>query len=186
MFNVYSASAGSGKTYRLTIEYLKLALGEGRTVKESEVFKGTYFRNILAITFTNAAANEMKERILREVAGIAQNNPDSARFLGELTAELTGLSADHPSFAALTDVVRGRCRKLFQSILHRYSDFSVTTIDSFTQRLVMAFTDELGLPYSFEVEMDTDRVLEVAVDNLIERVGTDRDGRHHRYPPSAL
>ncbi|HEX9957468.1 MAG TPA: UvrD-helicase domain-containing protein, partial [Fibrella sp.] len=173
MFNVYSASAGSGKTYRLTIEYLKLALGEGRTVKDSDVFKGTYFRNILAITFTNAAANEMKERILREVSGIAQNNPESERFLGELTAELTGKTPDHPGFAALTELIRGRCRRLFQSILHRYSDFSVTTIDSFTQRLVMAFTDELGLPYSFEVEMDTDRVLEVAVDNLIERVGTD-------------
>lgn len=173
MFNVYSASAGSGKTYTLTKEYLKLALGEGRTVTESDTFRGTYFRTILAITFTNAAANEMKERILREVSGIAQNNPASERFLGELTADMTGKSPDSPDFPALTELVRGRCRRLFQSILHRYSDFSVTTIDSFTQRLVMAFTDELGLPYSFEVEMDTDRVLEVAVDNLIERVGTE-------------
>ncbi|RYF64349.1 MAG: exodeoxyribonuclease V, partial [Cytophagaceae bacterium] len=173
MFNVYSASAGSGKTYTLTKAYLTLALGEGRMVKESDTFKGTYFRNILAITFTNAAANEMKERILREVSGIAQNNPESNRFLAELTVELTGKTADHPDFSALTEVIRRRCQRLFQSILHRYSDFSVTTIDSFTQRLVMAFTDELGLPYSFEVEMDTDRVLEVAVDNLIERVGTD-------------
>jgi len=173
MFNVYSASAGSGKTYTLTKEYLKLALGEGRLVKVTDTFKGTYFRNILAITFTNAAANEMKERILREVSGIAQNNPKSDRFLAELTADLTQQSPDHPDFQALTETIRERCKRLFKSILHRYSDFSVTTIDSFTQRLVMAFTDELGLPYSFEVEMDTERVLEVAVDNLIERVGTD-------------
>ncbi|MEZ0538816.1 UvrD-helicase domain-containing protein [Fibrella arboris] len=173
MFNVYSASAGSGKTYTLTKEYLKLALGEGRTVRLADSFKGTYFRTILAITFTNAAANEMKERILREVSGIAQGDPKSDRFLAELTAELSEKTPDDPDFAALTALVRGRCKRLFQSILHRYSDFSVTTIDSFTQRLVMAFTDELGLPYSFEVEMETDRVLEVAVDNLIERVGTD-------------
>ena len=173
MFNVYSASAGSGKTYRLTMEYLKLALGEGRQVKETDTFSGTYFRNILAITFTNAAANDMKERILREVSGIAQKDPKSDRFLAELTAELTGKKPAHPGFDALTGVVQVRCERLFKSILHRYSDFSVTTIDSFTQRLVMAFTDELGLPYSFEVEMDTERVLEVAVDNLIERVGTD-------------
>ncbi|MEZ0486280.1 UvrD-helicase domain-containing protein [Fibrella aquatica] len=173
MFNVYSASAGSGKTYTLTKEYLKLALGEGRLIRESDTFKGTYFRNILAITFTNAAANEMKERILREVSGIAQNNPESDRFLAELTAELTLKQSDHPDFPALTELIRKRCQRLFHAILHRYSDFSVTTIDSFTQRLVMAFTDELGLPYSFEVEMDTDRVLEVAVDNLIERVGTE-------------
>ena len=55
--------------------------------------------------------------------------------------------------------------------MHGYSDFSVTTIDSFTQRVVMAFTEELGLPYAFEVEMDTEAVLELAVDNLIEKAG---------------
>ncbi|MEZ0610391.1 UvrD-helicase domain-containing protein [Fibrella sp. WM1] len=184
MFKIYSASAGSGKTYTLTKEYLKLALGEGLPLADT-TYRGTYFRHILAITFTNAAANEMKDRILRELAQIAQldlidvgdiaaiQSRKDTPFLLVLAAEL----ADVPDTSLLTVAqvveVQRRAKRLFQAILHRYSDFSVTTIDAFTQRLVMAFTDELGLPYSFEVEMETELVLEVAVDNLIERVGTD-------------
>lgn len=173
LFKIYSASAGSGKTYTLTREYLRLALGEGLMLPNEGVFKGTYFRQILAVTFTNAAANEMKERILRELSGIAQDNPKTEPFLRDLTAVLTAIPPADPRFEEQVAEVRRRAKRLFQAILHRYSDFSVTTIDSFTQRLVTAFTDELGLPYSFEVELDADQVMEIAVDNLIERVGTD-------------
>lgn len=172
MFKIYSASAGSGKTYTLTKEYLRLALGEGLMLPNDVPYRGTYFRHILAVTFTNAAANDMKERILRELAGMAQDNPSTDPFLRDLTTALTAIPATDPGFNEQVDEVRRRAKRLFQAILHRYSDFAVSTIDSFTQRLVTAFTDELGLPYSFEVELETDLVLEVAVDNLIERVGT--------------
>ena len=176
MFRIYSSSAGSGKTYTLTKEYLKLALQPGTggtdpTRSPVPVSADTYFRHILAITFTNAAANEMKSRILSRLEGIAagQESP----MLTDIVAELTGQRPGTDAFLIAQTDLRSRARAVFGSILHNYSDFAVTTIDSFTQRVVMAFTDELGLPYSFEVEMDTDAVLAVAVDNLIEKAGAD-------------
>ncbi|WP_461116121.1 UvrD-helicase domain-containing protein [Spirosoma jeollabukense] len=163
MFKIYSSSAGSGKTYTLTKEYLKLALRPG--VADS------YFRHILAVTFTNAAANEMKNRILKNLAGIA--GQEESPLLVELVTELYGTPPGTDSFAVSKTDLRQKASAVFKTILHRYADFSVTTIDSFTQRIVMAFTDELGFPYSFEVEMDTDEVLELAIDNLIEKAGTE-------------
>lgn len=161
MFKIYSSSAGSGKTYTLTKEYLKLALRPGQ--------KDDYFRHILAVTFTNAAANEMKNRILERLRDIT----DGAEMplLDELVTELYGYPSGSGAFEVAKEELRQKASAVFKTILHRYADFSVTTIDSFTQRIVMAFTDELGLPYAFEVELETDEVLELAIDNLIEKAG---------------
>lgn len=164
MFSIYSSSAGSGKTYTLTKEYLKLALKPGE--------QPSYYRHILAVTFTNAAANEMKSRILEQLQAIIRQDPGS--MLDVLTEELSNFAIGSDAHTIEKDRVSKRAKEVFRSILHGYSDFSVTTIDSFTQRVVMAFTDELGLPYSFEVEMDTEAVLELAVDNLIEKAGGDQ------------
>ncbi|SOD81608.1 UvrD-helicase domain-containing protein [Spirosoma fluviale] len=163
MFKIYSSSAGSGKTYTLTKEYLKLALRPGE--------KDDYFRRILAVTFTNAAANEMKNRILKNLSEMAGEK--ESPLLDVLVTELYGIEPGAESFDETKTELRKKASTVFRTILHRYADFSVTTIDSFTQRVVMAFTDELGLPYSFDVEMDTDEVLELAIDNLIEKAGTD-------------
>ncbi len=149
MFKIYSSSAGSGKTYTLTKEYLKLALRPG--------VRDDYFRHILAVTFTNAAANEMKDRILKRLAEMAAGK--ESPLLDELVGELYNFESDSGAFEVAKTELRQRADKVFKTILHRYADFSVTTIDSFTQRVVMAFTDELGFPYSFEVEMETDEVL---------------------------
>ncbi|GAA4397597.1 UvrD-helicase domain-containing protein [Nibrella viscosa] len=163
MFKIYSSSAGSGKTYTLTKEYLKLALDPKQDDK--------YFRHILAITFTNAAANEMKERILKELRNFADGT--DSPLLNDLIDELYGHAVGSEAAEAARREVCTRAGQVFRAILHNYSDFSVTTIDSFMQRLVTAFTDELGLPYSFEVEMETDEVFELAIDNLIEKAGTE-------------
>ena len=168
MFKIYSSSAGSGKTYTLTKEYLKLALGPGEGRKDD------YFQHILAVTFTNAAANEMKNRILEKLSELA--NREESALLNDLLLELYGVTLGDPLFDARKDELQRKAESVFKTILHRYADFSVTTIDSFTQRVVMAFTDELGLPYSFEVELETDEVLELAIDNLIEKAGTDEMG----------
>ncbi|GAB3640220.1 UvrD-helicase domain-containing protein [Spirosoma arcticum] len=164
MFKVYSASAGSGKTYTLTKEYLKLALRPGST--------DDYFRHILAVTFTNAAANGMKNRILDRLRDLADPDKDIP-LLSDLTAELYQHAPGTDAFAVAKGELRRKAASVFRTILHKYADFSVTTIDSFTQRIVMAFTDELGLPYSFEVELETDEVLELAIDNLIEKAGLE-------------
>lgn len=163
MFKIYSSSAGSGKTYTLTKEYLKLALRPGE--------RDDYFRHILAVTFTNAAANEMKNRILDRLRDMATGGSDD--LLTTLVVELYGHSPDSDAFSIAAADLRRKAASVFRTILHRYADFSVTTIDSFTQRVVMAFTDELGLPYSFEVELETDEVLELAIDNLIEKAGSE-------------
>lgn len=163
MFKIYSSSAGSGKTYTLTKEYLKLALRPGE--------RDDYFRHILAVTFTNAAANEMKNRILEQLTKMA--GAAELPLLDELVTDLYGYPPASDPFYIAKAELRQKAASVFKTILHRYADFSVTTIDSFTQRVVMAFTDELGLPYSFDVEMETDEVLELAIDNLIEKAGAE-------------
>jgi ATP-dependent helicase/nuclease subunit A len=178
-FRIYSASAGSGKTYQLTKEYLKLALGYPQPADPTgeRSFNPSYFKNILAITFTNDAAGEMKERIvgaLRRFAQDADDKPDA--FLAEVAAEL----AQEQQFPAQLKTpsewqreVRRRAAATFRLVLYHYADFAVSTIDSFVQRIVTAFTRELGLPASFEVELDTDSVLRSAVAALLDKVNRD-------------
>lgn len=163
MFKIFSSSAGSGKTYTLTREYLKLALGDRRE-SERKPFEIFQYKHILAVTFTNAAANEMKERILKELRCMASGG--TGPMPDEVAAEL-GLEPAE---------LQKRAKAVFHSILHDYSAFAVLTIDSFVQRVVTAFTDDLELPYSFEVEMDTDAVLQTAIERLIEKVGQDEHG----------
>ncbi|CAG4997966.1 RecBCD enzyme subunit RecB [Dyadobacter sp. CECT 9275] len=167
MFKVYSSSAGSGKTYTLTKEYLKLALHSA-----SE----TYFRNILAVTFTNAAANEMKERILLMLRIFSQPQSVTGEIppmLRDIITELyPATQEDQQLFEEVRWVIAARAKLVFTQILHRYSDFSVMTIDKFTQRLVSSFTDELGLPFVFETQLEAD-LLGDAVDRLLARIGQE-------------
>jgi ATP-dependent exoDNAse (exonuclease V) beta subunit len=178
-FRIYSASAGSGKTYQLTKEYLKLALGYPQPADPTgeRIYNPSYFKSILAITFTNDAAGEMKERIvgaLRRFAQDAEHKPDA--LLAEVAAELAQ-EAQLPPHLGTPDAwqreVRRRAAATFRLVLYQYADFAVSTIDSFVQRIVTAFTRELGLPASFEVELDTDSVLRTAVAALLDKVNRD-------------
>jgi ATP-dependent helicase/nuclease subunit A len=153
MFKIVSSSAGSGKTYTLTKEYLKLAL---------KTEKSGYFRKILAITFTKAATREMKERITHKLKAFADGDNDP--MLTDIVAELGDVTELQ---------IRTRAKAVFTQILHSYSDFSILTIDSFMQRIVSAFTDELGLPFMFEVEMEADELLKLSVERMLEKVGDE-------------
>jgi ATP-dependent helicase/nuclease subunit A len=167
VFKVYSSSAGSGKTYTLTKEYLKLALHSN-----SE----TYFRQILAVTFTNAAANEMKDRILLMLRTFSNAMSEGAAehpMLRDVVTELYPATMDDPElYAGAKELISIRAQLVFRQILHRYSDFSVMTIDKFTQRLISSFTDELGIPFVFETQLDGE-LLDDAVDRLLARIGQD-------------
>ncbi len=147
-FVVYRSSAGSGKTYTLALEYLKLALS------------GSSYRNILAVTFTNKATKEMKSRILEFLYQLAQDKPNDG-----IRAVL--LDSIRISDEQLTD----KARYLLSSILHGYSFFSVMTIDTFFQKVVRSFAREMGLQAGFKLEMDTGKVLDEVIDQLLMDVG---------------
>ncbi|HEX8657475.1 MAG TPA: UvrD-helicase domain-containing protein [Hymenobacter sp.] len=171
-FRIYSSSAGSGKTYQLTKEYLLLALGADDPA---------YFKRLLAITFTNDAAGEMKERIVGALRRFAypENGPVDG-LLADVAAEL-GQGGHLPPHARTAEEqqreVQRRAAATFRLVLYHYADFAVSTIDSFVQRIVTAFTRELGLPATFEVELDTDSVLQSAVAALLDKVNRDPNSR---------
>lgn len=154
-FLVYKSSAGSGKTYTLMLIYLSIVLKDP-----------SRFRNILAVTFTNKAANEIKQRIISSLKLIASMTGEpltgkEQHLVGALRAK-TGLS-----FEALKE----SAAKVLSLILHNYGDFSVSTIDSFMHRVIRAFSFDLKLSMNFEVEMNTDLLLASAVDALLADVG---------------
>lgn len=164
MFKIYSSSAGSGKTYTLTKEYLKLALSGD---------SDSYFRHILAVTFTNAAATEMKERILSTLRLFSTSKGENHPMLRDVVQELfPETKLDENYYREKVAFISEKSKAVFKKLLHRYSDFSVMTIDKFTQRLVSSFTEELGLPFTFETQLDSD-LLESAVDVLLARIGQE-------------
>jgi len=149
---VYKSSAGSGKTTTLVNEYLNIGLR-----------KPTDFKHILAITFTNKAAREMKERIIFTLKKIDQDqwNGDSRiRALFEKT------QLDEVTFAE-------RARELLTLITHRYEDFSVSTIDSFVHKIIRTFANEVSLPPNFEVVIQNDDLIPDIIANLYDKVGKD-------------
>lgn len=167
-FVICKAAAGSGKTFNLVKEYLKLAMAGGPgNVK-------TRFRGILAITFTNKAANEMKSRIMDYLGEMVEHGADPQKSkMGR--ALLPALNADRAMrhLPALTDAdLRGMAADLRSAILHGYSDLSVCTIDSFMHRVVRTFAHDLEQPVNFEVMIEQDDLIEHAVSGLMALVGT--------------
>ncbi|WP_067034692.1 UvrD-helicase domain-containing protein [Allomuricauda sp. CP2A] len=157
-FKIYGASAGSGKTYALAKAYLKLLLSNDSPVS---------FRQILAITFTNKAVDEMKTRILENLYNFGKHPlPEKQEPLfKELCQELS----------LTEDQLRQRAKLILKRILHNYSFFEVSTIDKFNHKLIKTFARDLRLSQNFEVELDTDLLLEEAVGRLLERAGSDKE-----------
>ena len=156
LYKIYNASAGSGKTYTLAKSYLKIILAKENSAN---------YREILAITFTNKAVNEMKERIINslfEFGNVRDLNNAPPMFL-TLSDEL-GIDAD---------TLQRRSKKTLKEILHNYAFFDVSTIDKFTHRLIRTFAKDLKLPQNFEVVLDTNLLLSEAVDRLVSKAGID-------------
>ncbi len=157
-FLVYKSSAGSGKTYTLMLVYLKIVLKDpGR------------YRNILAITFTNKAANEIKQRVLGYLKLVAAANEDNLQKKEQALIETLKISTGL-GFAEL----KKNANQALTLILHNYSDFAVSTIDSFVHKVIRAFAFDLKLSLSFEVEMDSKMLLSLAVEDMLRAVGTDK------------
>jgi ATP-dependent exoDNAse (exonuclease V) beta subunit len=146
---VYKASAGSGKTFTLAVEYIKLLILNPRA-----------YRNILAVTFTNKATTEMKERILSQLYGIWINDKSSKAYLEKITEEL-GMPKEQIRMAA---------GKALHLMIHDYSRFRVETIDSFFQSVMRNLARELELGANLTIELNNMEVLSDAVDSMIERL----------------
>lgn len=151
-FSIYRSSAGSGKTYRLAIEFISLA------IKDPNLFN-----KILAVTFTNKATKEMKERILDFLIELSIKKESD---ILSSVQENTGLSADQVSRNA---------KIVMNKILHQYAQFSVSTIDAFFQKIVKSFAKELGLLGNYKVELDQDKVKQEIIDQIIDEVGEDKE-----------
>ncbi|MEE2700064.1 MAG: UvrD-helicase domain-containing protein [Bacteroidota bacterium] len=152
-FTIYSSSAGSGKTYTLSLNYLALSL------KGDDFGYTDYYRKILAVTFTNKAAAEMKERVLFYFQELSDER-DTDNILAWLKTE-TGLNN--------VEIFK-RSRIIHQHILHHYSDLSISTIDKFTYKIVRTFARDLGLSYNFELEMDDYKIIQPVVALLLEKL----------------
>ncbi|MCR4658916.1 MAG: UvrD-helicase domain-containing protein [Bacteroidales bacterium] len=159
-FIICKASAGAGKTFTLVAEYLAQAFD----AVDGEL--GTRFRRVLAITFTNKAAGEMKERIMGELEAmsVASATPTPMTLA---VAEALGVG---------TAEVCRRARVVHSAILHSYSDLAVCTIDSFMHRIVRTFAHDLGLPMNFEVMVDQEALVADTVGELLSRTGLDGEG----------
>lgn len=150
---VYKASAGSGKTYKLALEYIALAL---------QTSSPNNYSKILAVTFTNMATAEMKERILVQLYNLAKGGKDKD-FMADL-CEILNISQK--------EVAERACNTL-KAIIHDYDHFRVETIDSFFQSLLSNLAHELKLSRTFRVDLDIHEIISKAVDELLLAMGSN-------------
>ncbi len=155
-FSIYDASAGSGKTYALVKEYLKIILSS----KQNDAY-----RNILAITFTNKAVHEMKSRIVGSLSEFTKDEPSAKALdlMNDLSIDLE-LSIIE---------IKIKSQQIIKHIIHNYAAFDISTIDKFTHKVIRAFAHDLGLPMTFEVLIDSENLLTEAVDAIIAEAGND-------------
>jgi len=159
-FHIYKASAGSGKTYTLVKEYIEKCLANNSKISH---------QSLLAITFTNKAASEMKSRIINTLFEFTHGfdkipDTSSRQLYNDLKLKLnyTDLELIKKSKKALSDII------------HYYSLFSVSTIDKFIHKIIRGFSYELDLSSNFEVEMEYDKMIQDGVWTILDEIGTDK------------
>ena len=155
-FKVNRSSAGSGKTYTLSLNFIALSL------IGSVKYSAEYYRKILAITFTNKAASEMKDRVLEYLEVLSDGkNEDSILDWLKKNTPLT------------EEQIVENAEKVKSSILHNYADLRISTIDKFTYNIVRTFSSDLDLSYNFELEMDNYKIIQPVVSNLISKMSSE-------------
>ena len=152
MLKILKASAGSGKTYALALEYIRLVVSSD---------KADAYRHVLAVTFTNKATEEMKSRILKELAVLAKD-PETSPYYEELLK------------VADKDTLQRRASAQLSGILHDYSSFAVSTIDRFFQQTLRAFSREIGQYASYQVQLDRKALVDESVDRVLDSL-TEED-----------
>ena len=156
MITILKASAGSGKTYNLAREYIRLLL----TKKDPQAY-----RHILAVTFTNKATDEMKRRILDELF-VLSTKPEESPYFKDFV----------PAVFPTAEALQKRASGQLGGILHDYSSFAVSTIDKFFQQTLRAFSREIGQFASYQVELDKAALVEESVDRILDGLTEDDRG----------
>ena len=151
---ILKSSAGAGKTFNLAKTYIRLLL-EGED--------GFAYRHILAVTFTNKATAEMKNRILKELDVLART-PEKSPYIKEFSKDFGGAGS-----------VSRRAGLALRLILHDYGSFSVSTIDRFFQNALRSFAREMGRFPDYQIELDRDSLIRESVDRMLDSLGTDSD-----------
>jgi ATP-dependent exoDNAse (exonuclease V) beta subunit len=157
-YTVINASAGSGKTYALVQRLLMICL---RYPNQQQSI-----RNILALTFTNKAANEMKERILSWLGNFSKDN-----FAENGDLKNIQKAFEQEGLKITIDELHHRSKKMLDYVLHNYSTLNIGTIDRFNSRLVRSFSYELGLAKNFNLEIEAEPFLIEAVDKMLDQIG---------------
>lgn len=152
---IYKASAGSGKTFTLALEYIKLLIQNPYS-----------YRNILAVTFTNKATAEMKERILGKLYGVANGSRSARDYMNKLKEQMPGMSEEK---------IRERSRQAFELIIHDYGHFRIQTIDAFFQTVLRGLAKELDLSGEMEIAIDKKEHLANAVDTYIRELDPGKE-----------
>ncbi|MFK8046305.1 MAG: UvrD-helicase domain-containing protein [Crocinitomicaceae bacterium] len=160
---IYNASAGSGKTYTLVKEYLKIVLSTKDSMK---------FRSVLAMTFTNKAANEMKERVIETLMDLA------CESLFKTAEQLETLADKAKELNMAPKLIESRANAVLNKILHNYSSFSVMTLDKFTHKVVRTFAKDLGISVDFNIEMDIESFRKNITDLLMDQIGRNQKLTH--------
>ena len=153
-FAVIRSSAGSGKTYSLVKRFIILSLLSKQD---------NYYSKILAITFTNKAAYEMKNRVILGFYSLSENTDSS--YMDAISEE-TDMSEDE---------IQVKSKIILRDLLHNYSDISICTIDRFIYRLIRTFSHDLQISQNFEVEMNEENIITPSIAMILSKIGTDKN-----------
>jgi len=157
-FSIYNASAGSGKTYTLSKEYIKILLKSP---------SNEAYRKILAITFTNKAVEEMKSRIIFYLLEFSKEDTS------EKATDLLNDIAKETSLSIAT--IKDKSKVIIKSIIHNYTAFDISTIDRFTLKIIKSFSHELNIPLDFDISLETDLLMQEAIETVISKAGEDEE-----------
>ncbi len=164
-FTVYNASAGSGKTFTLVKEYLKTLFVSQKVDK---------YKGVLAITFTNKAVAEMKNRVLVNLKSFADSRILFSPIPNDLTEHFFMFDSLAKELSLSPKTLHEKAIRIHDAVLNNYAAFDIVTIDTFTHRIIRTFAYDLKLAQNFEVVLDTDEILNEAISNVLVKVGEDK------------